>query len=603
MKTFQQQSSLPKTIILVCTCLAILTNCAGPSTPRVLQITAQSQSTSESVEIIQITATPIPITTPTDSAPLVSQGAEPIIFIGMGTIINQKCGHGDIVAADGHTLRATPRLLSDNSNFLEKLPQGTRVDIIDCRIWVDKEGVSWLAVRTPEKKLGWMHIQPDKFYVTLYPITIPPSSTTGIPAGSTVAYVPPSECRKGPVSNQAIATSIGIDLIPVVGDIKGLGEAATGCDMVTGESLGNWRWLGLLGLIGLSEIALLRYSDEAVNAARFADNIGGSLSYSDEAILLAAKNADTASDFLRALDQMENAADIGSDALRNFDQGAKFSDEALAALAKLEQPCSFSANTPVLTLSGRVPISRIRPGDWVLAYNESSKSMSFFVVSATNAHIEASILTLMIGNELIVTTPEHPFYVQGKWVTAGDLRVGDLITSANGTVGQVYRAQTFYESQTMYNLTIDTAHTYFVGAGYWLVHNACSRVLRNNLLGAKAVPDWANEIEWQAHHLIPGEFQNHPFVLRAVKGGWNIDGTRNGIPLPKADADAKLLNLPAHRGSHSSYSANVSRELDQLEEAALREGWDNARAVVELEKLIERLKRDLLNLTGSRLPL
>ena len=37
-------------------------------------------------------------------------------------------------------------------------------------------------------------------------------------------------------------------MIPVVGELKGIGQAVTGCDMVTGQSLGNWRWLGLLGI-------------------------------------------------------------------------------------------------------------------------------------------------------------------------------------------------------------------------------------------------------------------------------------------------------------------------------------------------------------------
>ena len=213
---------------------------------------------------------------------MIPPDAAPVIFTGIR--MDQKCGHGAIAASDGHTLYATPRLLPGNPNFLELLPQGTRVELIDCELWTDSADVSWLAVRTPKKKLGWIIVQPDKLYATLYPIPVTQHiALTGIPAGTTIAYVPPSGGNSGIVSNEAMATSIGIDFIPVVGDLKGVAEAATGYDLVTGESLGNWRWLGLLGLIGLSEVALLQHGDEAADAARLANNLDPALRHGDEA--------------------------------------------------------------------------------------------------------------------------------------------------------------------------------------------------------------------------------------------------------------------------------------------------------------------------------
>jgi hypothetical protein len=59
------------------------------------------------------------------------------------------------------------------------------------------------------------------------------------------------------------ATSIGIDFVPVIGDGKGIVEAFTGCDLVTGEELGHWRWLGLAGFVGLAELRQLRHADVA----------------------------------------------------------------------------------------------------------------------------------------------------------------------------------------------------------------------------------------------------------------------------------------------------------------------------------------------------
>jgi hypothetical protein len=209
------------------------------------------------------------VPTPTSrSNPVVSSNAEPLIFTEMAQA--RKCGHADVVAMDGHWMRATPRIGVHERNKLELIQYGQRVDLIDCRLWTNTESDSWVAVRTANGKLGWMMLQSDKFYVTIYPIPLnkpAPLALTGIPSGATVAYVPPSDCSPTKPPTSAVATSIGIDFIPIVGDLKGLGEAATGCDLVTGESLGDWRWLGLLGLIGLSEVMLLRHGDDAARAA------------------------------------------------------------------------------------------------------------------------------------------------------------------------------------------------------------------------------------------------------------------------------------------------------------------------------------------------
>jgi hypothetical protein len=551
-----------------------------------------------SVEVIESTSTPTTGSSiAIEATPEIPPDAEPVIFTSLS--IEQKCGHGDIVAFDGHSLHATPRLLANDSNFLAHLPEGSQVHLIDCRLWTDQEGLSWLAVRTVEKKLGWMLVQPDKLYVTIYPIVSePPLATTGMPAvGEAVAYVPPSDCQERSHSDEAVATSIGVDLIPVVGDLKGVGEAATGCDMVTGESLGHWRWFGLLGLIGLSEVAVLRHGDEAGDAARVVDNLDGSL-YADDAILSAARNADTASDFARQLDELGYASDAGG-ALRTLDNGGGLSDEAVRALAELEQPCSFSGDTVVSTLRGLVPISDVEVGDLVRGYDESAAVTGFYTVTATFAHLDRTVVALTLGHDSLETTPEHPFHVEDQWVAAGDLREGDVVSSVQGKTGVVQRIRRFYRPQIMYNLTVAEAHTYAVGSGNWLVHNACARLLR----GALGEPEWADGTAWQAHHVIPGEMEReHRFAMRAIAGGWNIDSPRNGIALPALEAEGVRLGLPVHRGSHPQYSQRVRAELDRLEDAANSQGWDNARAVQEMERLADRMRRYILNQpAGQRL--
>jgi hypothetical protein len=138
-------------------------------------------------------------------------------------ITDQKCGHADIVASDGHSLRATPRITPDNSNFNERLPVGTQVQLIDCRFWTNRESQTWVAVRTPTGKLGWILVQPDAVYITIYATVLkPPAPLTTIPPGTLVAYVPSSANEPGSASGVAVATSMGLDFVPVVGDAKGV---------------------------------------------------------------------------------------------------------------------------------------------------------------------------------------------------------------------------------------------------------------------------------------------------------------------------------------------------------------------------------------------
>ena len=47
------------------------------------------------------------------------------------------------------------------------------------------------------------------------------------------------------------------------------------------------------------------------------------------------------------------------------------------------------------------------------------------------------------------------------------------VRQADGEYELVWWKWNVYETQEMYNLTVDEAHTYFVGDGQWLVHNTC----------------------------------------------------------------------------------------------------------------------------------
>jgi hypothetical protein len=85
------------------------------------------------------------------------------------------------------------------------------------------------------------------------------------------------------------------------------------------------------------------------------------------------------------------------------------------------------------------------------------------------------------------------------------------------------------KKQEMYNFTVDTAHTYFVGDGQWLVHNSCRFGPREKLRSNMDIPNGSGT---EAHHIVPYDHSNHPLVQTAAEGGWDINGTYNGIELP-----------------------------------------------------------------------
>jgi hypothetical protein len=136
--------------------------------------------------------------------------------------------------------------------------------------------------------------------------------------------------------------------------------------------------------------------------------------------------------------------------------------------------CSFSEDTPVLTESGLAPISEVKPGENVLAYNEETGEIGYYPIMAIWVHEDPVIVHLTIDGETIETTAEHPFYtVKGDWLPAAYLQPGDELRQTDWSVGAVEAIQFIAQPQIMYNFTVAIAHTYFVGNGQWLVHNAC----------------------------------------------------------------------------------------------------------------------------------
>ena len=134
----------------------------------------------------------------------------------------------------------------------------------------------------------------------------------------------------------------------------------------------------------------------------------------------------------------------------------------------------FVAGTMILTAAGLVAIENIKAGDVVISTNPDTVETAEKTVLETYVRQVDKLVYLTINGEEIVTTDNHPFYVQGRgFIDAGNLLVGDKLISVNGEYLLIedYRIELTEESVSVYNFQVEDYHTYFVGECCVWVHN------------------------------------------------------------------------------------------------------------------------------------
>jgi hypothetical protein len=145
-----------------------------------------------------------------------------------------------------------------------------------------------------------------------------------------------------------------------------------------------------------------------------------------------------------------------------------------------------------------------------------------------------------------------------------------VIRDAEWATGTVEAIEFVAESQTMYNFTVATAHTYFVCEGQWLVHNACGPNddgLANELRSNSTIGDGLD-----IHH-VP---QSHP--ASQVIPNYNSN-TAPAIALPEAIHDT----IPRMRGSYEGTPRDLlANDLWNLRQAGVPN--DSLRQLIDLNR-------------------
>ena len=145
--------------------------------------------------------------------------------------------------------------------------------------------------------------------------------------------------------------------------------------------------------------------------------------------------------------------------------------------------CSFHGSTLVKTADGYKAIAHIRVGDHVFAKDEASEKTGYKPVTAQYGNPYQETVYIEVSDGLgkiqtLVSNRIHPFYSDGKWIKAENLKAGSRLFAENGAEPTVQSVTVKPEPLQAYNLTVADWHTYFVKGdkaeteGVW-VHNDC----------------------------------------------------------------------------------------------------------------------------------
>ena len=145
---------------------------------------------------------------------------------------------------------------------------------------------------------------------------------------------------------------------------------------------------------------------------------------------------------------------------------------------------SFGPGTAIATEDGPAAIETIEVGQRVWAWNEASEDLELRTVLRTITRHAQELVELDLQTwsddgesgrsvaETLVTTAEHPFWVEGRgWLAAGKLQVGDGLISLTGEQVLVTGWRRLAREGTVFNLSVARAETYFVGRSGVLAHN------------------------------------------------------------------------------------------------------------------------------------
>lgn len=282
---------------------------------------------------------------------------------------------------------------------------------------------------------------------------------------------------------------------------------------------------------------------------------------------------------------------------------------------------------------GEKSIESLQVGDEVItrdAQNPNSLNRTSIVLE-TFVRV-APVISIQVNGQIIETTAEHPFYVEGiGWRCAKELKVGDVLLSHNDQKVIVETVGDGKEVKTVYNVCIAETHTYFVGRLAWgfsvWAHNAEYAVVRteggwrlwdldrNDWANPHTFPDEASltrflddgELPWRQSELDvlasnPGHnpqvsFRNGRQVRYGERGSVRPEGYRLGEAIEVKNYN--LLDPRSRAGLYNRIRQQFLRRISNLPRGTHQRIVLDIRGQNVPESIKMRVRRNILSITHS----
>ncbi|GKS09278.1 hypothetical protein YDYSY3_02780 [Paenibacillus chitinolyticus] len=227
---------------------------------------------------------------------------------------------------------------------------------------------------------------------------------------------------------------------------------------------------------------------------------------------------------------------MGNKAGKYIERASKLTEDNLKYAAKLAWNCNcFVAGTKVQTDEGEKNIEDIEVGDRVLAKNEETGEQAYKEVVQLHRNEKDTTYKLSVGNQIIETTDNHPFWVEDKgWVLAVDLQVGDELLQSNGNHLKIDSIEIVHhdEKVKVYNFTVADFHTYFVSSlGIWVHNIDCGFTLSSNNIqhiGKHIASDFASQVPYLSDKALASKLNKNSFFNPSWTKEDIITGVQNG---------------------------------------------------------------------------
>jgi hypothetical protein len=189
------------------------------------------------------------------------------------------------------------------------------------------------------------------------------------------------------------------------------------------------------------------------------------------------------------------ALDLDPATLSMIERSVNTYEDAFTACARN----SFPGATQVLMADGsHRSINRVSVGDLVAATDPVSGELRARKVTDTFQHDTERLVDVTVaGGGVLTSTAGHKFYVVDRgWTVVSDLGVGDRLRTPDSSVRAVtaLRDRSGLAPRTVYDLTVDDLHTFFVRTSGQrsedvLVHNCLNLTLHEGDRGAHTIAD------------------------------------------------------------------------------------------------------------------